>query len=107
MFVQKCTRVEALNRGEQMIMGRRLASANQEASERSVTQDLAKGRHGLGQQLLAVGQEQQPRAQAVLSDAPLVVEGGDDRLAGAGGRDHQVAGAAVQLAFGLELVEYF
>jgi hypothetical protein len=52
-----------------------------------------------------VCQEEQPRAEAACVAHPAVIERGDDRLAGARGRDDEVAPAPVEAALRGEAVE--
>ena len=55
-----------------------------------------------------MGYKEQPAGlTGVLLAKPLVVQGGDHRLAGAGGGHHQVAGVATDGALGLQLVQNF
>lgn len=81
-----------------------MLSADKQLPEGSVPQRLGEGPGALGQDLAAVGDEQQ-RQVAVAFAQPLVVEGGDDRLAGAGCGHHEVAGPAVSLTFDVQRPE--
>ena len=81
-----------------------LLAIDVELAEGSVAQHGAEDVTALGQDLLAVCDEEQPRPTAILGEAS-VIEGGDEGLAGAGGGHHQVLVAAVALAFGPQLVE--
>jgi hypothetical protein len=81
-------------------------------AEGAIAQHLAEGEQGLLQDLLAVGDEQQPgrfgegellRKVAVQAGH---VEGGEHGFAGAGGGHHKVAEALMQGALGLQLIEH-
>jgi hypothetical protein len=74
-------------------------------AEGRVAHDVAKGGERLFEDLPAVRQEEEPGPQAHAIAGPCVVEGGDDRLASPGGRDHQVAVPVMELPLGVETVE--
>jgi hypothetical protein len=66
---------------------------------------MAEGVACLGEELAAMGEEQQARPEAGLADASHVVERGDHGLPHAGRRDDEVAVATVNLALGAQAVE--
>jgi hypothetical protein len=98
-------RRHAIDGGEYMIELRGHAAADDQLTEGVVTQHLAVGAQRLPENFFPMGDEQQPRAAACLRTTAPVVERGDHSLAGAGGRDHQIAKAPV-IALVLQLIEH-
>ncbi len=81
-------------------------TGDQQLPETSVGEHLAVGAQPLLEDLAAVGDEQQAGPASGLGGEVLVVERGDDRLAGAGGGHQQVAVPLVHLTFGLERLQH-
>ncbi len=98
-------RVQRLDAGEDVGTFGRLVPTDQLLAEAAVEQRFAERPAGLVEDLLAVGNEQERQLVAVLLTNSLVVEGGDDRLAGAGGGDDEVAERVVDRAGRLDRVE--
>ena len=95
---------ERLHRSEDVSTLVGLLAIDVELTEGSVAQHGAEDVTALGQNLLAVRDEEQPLPTTVLGQPP-VVEGGDEGLAGTGGGHDEVLVAAVALALGPQLVE--
>ena len=77
-----------------MLEACRPGAADPLLAEGGVAQGVAEGGEALVEDLLAVGDEQQPGTGELLAQA-AVVEGGHHGLAGAGGGDEQVAVVAL------------
>jgi hypothetical protein len=103
---------ERLHRGEHMAPLPGLFAIHLKLPEGAIAQHLAEGVQGLLQDLLAVGDEQQPRRLGEGEDLGEVlmqagqIEGGEHGLAGAGGGHHQVVPALMQRTLGLQLIEH-
>jgi hypothetical protein len=96
--------VEALDGGEEVVVGGGFAAGGEEFAEGFVAEDVAEAVDGLLEELFAVGEEEEARRGAGLPLA-AVVEGGGECFAGACGGDDEVAPGVVIEAFGEELVE--
>jgi hypothetical protein len=101
-------RGQGLDRGEHVVPRPGNRIADQEFSEVAQAKDLSEHAARLLEDLLAVGHEQQPRKSATAAPLgdPCVVERGDECLAGPGGCDDEVATAAVDLAFAVQVLQH-
>ncbi len=97
---------QGLHGREHVLPALRPGAPDVELAEVRVTEHLAIGATGLLQDLLAMRHEEQARTAAGLLGQALVVEGGDDRLAGASRGDEQVAVPVVHHPLDLELLEH-
>jgi hypothetical protein len=101
---------ERLHAGEHVAPALRPGPADPHLAEGGVAQDLAVGAQRLGEDLRAVGDEEQGRAGACrrweLLREPPVVQRRDDRLAGPRGRDDEVAVAVVDLPLHVQGLEH-
>lgn len=89
-------RVEALNRDEEMLQALRFELAHKQVSEVMVAKHHAETGEALLEDFLTVSDEQKPSPTelpgvVLLAPEPSVVERRDDRLAGAGSGDDEVA----------------
>ncbi len=98
--------IQRLHRHEKMLQALRAIIAHIELAEVDVLQHPGEGRLALLQYLLTMSDEQQTVGLAgILFAKPPVIEGGDHRLARAGGGDDQVAEGAAHFALGQQLVQ--
>jgi hypothetical protein len=79
-------------------------AADKQLAEIALAQHVPEGRQALGQQLLAVGDEQEAVDRAVVAQAS-VVQRRDDGLTGAGRHHHEVAPPAVDSPLRVERLE--
>ena len=96
--------VQRLHAGEDVLPALGSRAADVQLAEGRVGEHLAVGPQRLLEDLLAVRDEQQRRSVAGVGlHRPPVVERGDDRLAGPGRGDDQVAVAVVDVALDVQI----
>ena len=98
--------VEGLNGQKQAVNALWPVAAHKQLPEVGILQNRSEGVQALPQDLLSMGDKEQPAGLAgMLFAKSLVVQRGDHRLARAGGGHHQVAGVAPDGALRLQLVQ--
>ena len=91
-----------------MVDAVRLVIADQQLAEIGILQHGTEGVQALFQDFFSVCHEQQAAGQAgTLFAEPFVVQRRDDRLTGAGGGHHQIAGVPTHSALRFQLVQNF
>jgi hypothetical protein len=87
--LRQARRAQALDGGKDVLEVLGTTAGHPQLAEGVVAERVAEGGQALGEQLLAMGHEQQA-SPAELARQPRVVDRGHDRLAGAGRRDQEV-----------------
>ena len=106
-FLRKGLRVEGLDGHEQMVDALRPIAADEHGAKVRILQYGAEGDQALLQDLLPVGNEQQPAGFAgILLTEPFVVQCGDNGLPRAGGGHHQIAPVVPHCPLGVQLIQY-
>ena len=85
----------ALNRRKHMLKPLWLGTSHPQFTKRRFPQGMPKRRHGLRENLFAMGHKQQPRAREPCRK-PAVVHRGHDRLASSGRRGQQISMVSLQ-----------
>ena len=104
----KILRVEGLDGNKQVFNAVRFVIADQQFAEIGIFQHGTESVQALFQDFFPMRHEQQPAGLAgMLFTEPLVIQRRDDRFAGAGGGNHQIAIVPAHGAFGFQLVQNF
>lgn len=104
---REALRVEGLDGQEQVVDALRLIAAHKHLTEIGVLEHRAEGIQALFEDLLPVRHKQQAAGLIrVLPAKALIVQRGNDRLAGTGGSHHQIAGIAADGTLRLQPVQY-
>ena len=106
-FCSEVLRVESLNRNKQIIDTLRLIAAHKHLTEVCILQNSPEGVHALLEDFLPVRYKEQTAGlvRILLAEA-LIIQGGNDGLAGTGGSYNQIAVVTANFTFRLQLVQY-
>ena len=105
-FRGEILRVEGLNRHEQIINAVRLVAADKHFAEVSILQHRTKGIKALLEDFLTVCNKQQTTGTiGILLAEMLVIQRGNDRLAGTRRGNNEVVIISAHIALGIELVQ--
>ena len=105
---RKALGIEGLNGQKQVVDALRLIAAHKHLTEIGVLEYRAEGVQALLEDLLPVRHKQQAAGSIrVLPAQALIVQRGNDRLAGTSGSHHQIAGVAANGTLRLQPVQYF
>ena len=106
-FLRKGLGVEGLDRHEQMVDTLRPIAADEHGAKVRILQHGAEGDKALLEDLLPVGNEQQPTGFAgILLSESLIIQRRDDSLSRAGGSHHQIAPVVPHCPLGVQLIQY-